>query len=262
MLHCSSAGAVATNRAHRWQSAVCAAHPLEEGTHYAEFTLLKLPEFDWNAEWGGPRGVAHSATYMGLVGAGFDVAGGGVASTSAECWMLSTSKYARMDGPSDDFRRKHPDYVLDSWNLHDFERDKYSPSIRIYEGDTVGLLLDLGQRTLSVYLNGFRLGVIVAPWIKPCIGDCVWDSDGSWKRDRVRAGELRGPLRWVVDVGGGSSWRIERKPPPPAPTDAETAAEIAMCTEWHESLGLEPAPAPEWVEHLDDSGVPHGEWGD
>ena len=73
----------------------------------------------------------------------------------------------------------------------------------IKPGDVVGLLLDLGQRTLSVYLNGARRGVMVAPGMK--------DQDGE------AVASLAGPLRWAVDVGLGASVRIERKAPPPSP---------------------------------------------
>ena len=78
--------------------------------------------------------------------------------------------------------------------------------------DTVGLLLDLGQRTLSVYLNGSRRGVMAAP-----------------RMHRMAVGELSGPLRWAVEVSGGASVRIERglAPPPPSPTEAEVAAAVA-----------------------------------
>ena len=70
--------------------------------------------------------------------------------------------------------------------------------------DTVGLLLDLGQRTLSVYLNGSRRGVMAV-------------------------GELSAPLRWAVEVSGGASVRIERGQAPPTlpPTEAEVAAAVA-----------------------------------
>jgi hypothetical protein len=59
----------------------------------------------------------------------------------------------------------------------------------IKQGDVVGLLLDLGQRTLSVYLNGARRGVMVAPGMKNERGEAV--------------APLAGPLRWVVDVQYG-----------------------------------------------------------
>jgi len=81
----------------------------------------------------------------------------------------------------------------------------------------VGLLLDLGQRTLSVYLNGARRGVMVAPGMK--------DRGGA-------VAPLAGPLRWAVDVGAGASVRIERRPAPgPVPSAEEVAAAVA----WNEA---------------------------
>jgi hypothetical protein len=81
----------------------------------------------------------------------------------------------------------------------------------------VGLLLDLGQRTLSVYLNGARRGVMVAPGMKDTYGQAV--------------APLAGPLRWAVDLYFGASVRIERKPPPPSPAVEEVAAAVA----WNEA---------------------------
>ena len=88
----------------------------------------------------------------------------------------------------------------------------------IKQGDVVGLLLDLGQRTLSMFLNGARRGVMVAPGMKHYRGEAV--------------APLAGPLRWAVDVGGGSWVRIEHKPAPgPVPTEEEVAAAVA----WNEA---------------------------
>jgi hypothetical protein len=88
----------------------------------------------------------------------------------------------------------------------------------IKQGDVVGLLLDLGQRTLSVYLNGARRGVMVAPGMKNSDGDAV--------------APLAGPLRWAVDVYAGASVRIERRPAPgPVPSVEEVAAAVA----WNEA---------------------------
>jgi hypothetical protein len=88
----------------------------------------------------------------------------------------------------------------------------------IKQGDVVGLLLDLGQRTLSVYLNGARRGVMVAPGMKDTRGEAV--------------ASLAGPLRWAVDVGYGASVRIERRPAPgPVPSAEEVAAAVA----WNEA---------------------------
>eukprot|EP01046_Picozoa_sp_COSAG06_P053543 COSAG06_NODE_9285_length_1938_cov_355.874932_1_plen_104_part_00 len=90
----------------------------------------------------------------------------------------------------------------------------------IKQGDVVGLLLDFGQRTLSVYLNGARRGVMVAPGMKNAWGEAV--------------APLAGPLRWAVDVnvGYGGSVRIERRPAPgPVPSAEEVAAAVA----WNEA---------------------------
>ena len=150
------------------QSAVCAEHPMAEGAHYVEMTLLE----------------EGNGALMGVVGQGFDAAGGGMACKSAEGWMLGTSR----------------------GNLNHADRNSNwegMPQREIKQGDVVGLLLDLGQRTLSVYLNGARRGVMVAPGMK--------DDDGG------AVAPLAGPLQWVVDVGFGASVRIERKAPPPSP---------------------------------------------
>ena len=123
------------------------------------------------------------------------------------------------------------------------------PSINV--GDTVGLLLDLGQRTLSAYLNGSRRGVIVAPGIiqEHCIFPfSEWSNSGL-------VGELCGPLHWVADVGGGGSVRIECKPPPPTPTAAELAAEETAFATYQE-LSIAPQPAPEWVYFWNRNGEP------
>ena len=89
----------------------------------------------------------------------------------------------------------------DSFLLHadrPSEWEGMPPEEEIEEGDVVGLLLDLGQRTLSVYLNGARRGVMVAPGMK-------------------MVAPLAGPLRWAVEVGWGVSVSVERKPPPHSP---------------------------------------------
>jgi hypothetical protein len=160
---------VATENGGGYQSAVCAEHPMAEGAHYVEVTLLE-------------KGYA---AMMGVVGQGFDAAGGGMASDSAEGWMLSTD-------------------IGDLCHASNFSTWEGMPQQgEIKQGDVVGLLLDLGQRTLSVYLNGARRGVMVAPGMKDNGGGAV--------------APLAGPLRWAVDVWRGASVRIERKPPPPSP---------------------------------------------
>ena len=163
------AGTVATLERGGFQSAVCAEHPMAEGAHYVEMTLL---------EKGGSYGA-----FMGVVGQGFDAAGGGAACRSAEGWLLGTGSGCLF----------HAGYGSIWEGMPQMDEIK--------QGDVVGLLLDLGQRTLSVYLNGARRGVMVAPGMKNIYGRAV--------------APLAGPLRWAVDVHNGASVRVERKPPPP-----------------------------------------------
>eukprot|EP01046_Picozoa_sp_COSAG06_P041153 COSAG06_NODE_5075_length_3743_cov_574.014544_1_plen_223_part_00 len=175
------AGTVATMGGLSYQSAVCAEHPMVAGAHYVEMTLLK--KGGYGAE-------------MGAVGQGFDAAGGGEASRSAEGWLLSTGGGYLYHARSDSTWQGKPQQG------------------EIKQGDVVGLLLDLGQRTLSVYLNGARRGVMVAPGMKDRRGEAV--------------AALAGPLRWAVDVGGGASVRIARRPAPgPVPSAEEVASAVA-----------------------------------
>eukprot|EP01046_Picozoa_sp_COSAG06_P047980 COSAG06_NODE_7083_length_2640_cov_24.929555_2_plen_183_part_00 len=177
---------MATNDDDGYQSAVCAEHPMVAGAHYVEMTLLEK----------GSYGIA----YMGVVGQGFDAAGGRAAYRSAEGWLLRT-------GYGD---------LCHAGRLSRWEGMPQPGEIK--QGDVVGLLLDLGQRTLSVYLNGARRGVMVAPGMKNSDGDAV--------------APLAGPLRWAVDVYAGASVRIERRPAPgPVPSVEEVAAAVA----WNEA---------------------------
>eukprot|EP01046_Picozoa_sp_COSAG06_P057284 COSAG06_NODE_11117_length_1564_cov_5.673038_1_plen_182_part_00 len=169
-----------------YQSAVCAEHPMVAGAHYVEMTLLEQGSF---------------GAYMGVVGQGFDAAaGGGAASDSAEGWLLGTG-YGYLchgDGTS-------------NWEGMPQEDE-------IKQGGVVGLLLDVGQRTLSLYLNGARRGVMVAPGMKSMFGGAV--------------APLAGPLWWAVDVANDASVRIERRPAPgPVPSAEEVAAAVA----WNEA---------------------------
>ena len=164
------AGAVATKGygGSGWQSAVCAEHLMAEGEHYVEMTLLEKGGY---------------GAWMGVVGQGFDAAGGGRAPMSAEGWLLGTGSGALYHAGTRSNWEGRPQHG------------------EIMQRDVVGLLLDLGQRTLSVYLNGARRGVMVAPGMKDVDGRAV--------------APLAGPLVWAVDVSYGASVRIERKPLPP-----------------------------------------------
>jgi hypothetical protein len=180
------AGTVATSGGGGYQSAVCAEHPMVAGAHYVEMTFLK-------------KGRYSSSALMGVVGQGFDAAGGGWASSSAEGWVLYTVSGS----------------LYHAGNASKWEGMPQRDEIK--QGDVVGLLLDLGQRTLSVYLNGARRGVMVAPGMK--------------NRDGEAVASLAGPLRWAV-VDAGTSVRIERRPAPgPVPSAEEVAAAVA----WNEA---------------------------
>eukprot|EP01052_Picozoa_sp_SAG31_P049719 SAG31_NODE_11019_length_1073_cov_1.766940_2_plen_138_part_01 len=137
---------------------------MADGAHYVEMTLLEKGYGAW----------------MGVVGQGFDAVGGGEARLSAEGWMLSTSRGYLW----------HAGLESNKW-----ERQPQAREIR--QGDVVGLLLDIEQRTLSVYLNGARRGVMVAPGMKNYRGEAV--------------APLVGPLVWAVDVGYGAVVRLEHK---------------------------------------------------
>eukprot|EP01046_Picozoa_sp_COSAG06_P050336 COSAG06_NODE_7951_length_2324_cov_84.087640_2_plen_226_part_00 len=94
----------------------------------------------------------------------------------------------------------------------------------IKQGDVVGLLLDLGQRTLSVYLNGARRGVMVAPGMKnvddevvaPLAGPLRWavNSSGLWWLGAHRAQAAAGT--GAECRGGGGGGRVERSQLPRA----------------------------------------------
>eukprot|EP01046_Picozoa_sp_COSAG06_P041698 COSAG06_NODE_5207_length_3639_cov_20.382486_1_plen_174_part_00 len=163
------------------------------GVHYVEMTLFK------------GRGAA-----MGVVGQRFmrfGAAGGGEASNSVEGWLLDTCYgYLYHAGRGS------------KWEGMPQQDEISSRPREIKQGDVVGLLLDLGQRTLSMYLNGAWRGVMVAPGMK------------NWHGEAVAS--LADPLRWAVDVEGGSSVRIERRPAPgPVPSAEEVAAAVA----WNEA---------------------------
>jgi len=102
----------------------------------------------------------------------------------------------------------------------EYEKGRCFPGCRDWEGrqdsqygDRIGLLLDLGQGSMTVY-NDERLGVIVASG-------------------------LSGPYCWAVELGSitDSSARIEVVEAPPPPT----AVELAASKEWRRGhIGLPP----------------------
>ena len=60
-------------------------------------------------------------------------------------------------------------------------------------------MLDVGAGTLAVYANGRRLGTLVQP--------------GMTNNDGKPVAPLRPPLRWAVEVGGGSQVAIDGPAP-------------------------------------------------
>ena len=193
------AGTVATKDSadSKYQSAVCAEHPMVAGAHYMEMTLLEHGD----------------GAMMGVVGQGFDAAGSGAANKSAKGWLLSGAANESAEGwlVSTSYGYLCHAYDYSNW-------EGMPQPLEIKQGDAVGLLLDLGQRTLSMYLNGARRGVMVAPGMKNGEGEAL--------------ALLAGPLRWAVDFGRGDSVRIERRPAPgPVPSAEEVAAAVA----WNEA---------------------------
>lgn len=200
---------------------VCAAgwahsvQPMTAGVHYAEFTFLEK----------GRYGFAE----MGVVGE----------RTATGCrynpeWMLRPHMYCR----SEQFplRRDELTSYLDTplylgvtggGSRQDYEHScEGMPQFgELQKGDAVGLRLDFGQRTLSVYLNGSYRSVIMAPG--------MWHGCGCGCGNWGPMSRITGPLRWAVRVQPlgahpyGALVRIERKPPPPPPTRAVVVAAVA-----------------------------------
>ena len=153
------------------------------GVHYVEMTLLDK--------------VHGLHAKMGVVrhfnGQGFNAATGGYAHQQG--WLLDTA-----DG-----------------NLCYYStRGRWAgmpQSNEIKQGDVVGLLLDLEQRTLSAFLNGARLGVMAAPGMKniydPVDGPSAplcWavELDGRFHLGAHRA---QAAARAGADCGGGGGGR-------------------------------------------------------
>lgn len=154
------------------------------GTHYVEVTVVEKAHPTAANAKRGPFGTDR----MGLVGEDFNAVGGGIATTSEDGWLLSTHLGAF---------------------VHDSQPGVWYGMVKVGDikaGDVVGLLLDLGQRKLSVYVNGVWRGVMVAPGMKTYYGEVV--------------APLVGPLMWAVLVDSGdessTSVRIVCKPPPPS----------------------------------------------
>jgi hypothetical protein len=129
-------GALATARGGSYQSVVCGDAPMATGRHFVELTVVAGGGF-YRGSW-----------MAGVIGEGFDPAGGGTAHEHVQGW-LGGSSYGSLrtgaEGGGGDWEGQCT-----------FE-----------DGDCVGLLLDLGAGSLAVYLNGERLGLMVREGIAP-----------------------------------------------------------------------------------------------
>ena len=72
---------------------------------------------------------------------------------------------------------------------------------RFKTGDTIGLLLDCGAGSLTVFKNGTRLGEAVA-------------AGAHGLRAAAADVATHGGLCWCADLGGASSVRVARQPVP------------------------------------------------
>ena len=153
----SEGGGVATKAGHgdyTFRVAATAVPMVGGGRYHATFTVLKYVGY----------------TLFGLIRPGFFVEGGAFAHDVEGHMFYSTGSGRRSPGPIE----------TTAWEgMEDAD-----------EGDTIGLLLDLDEGTLSVYKNGERLGVM--------------------------ARELKGEYVWACSMGSeGDSCRIASAPMPP-----------------------------------------------
>ena len=110
----------------------------------------------------------------------------------------------------------------------------------VEEGDVVGLLLDLDAGSLVVFLNGRRCGTMIERGMTIMGNQVDWQglpaaappslsaSAATAASNHVtgpQVAPLRGPLRWVVDLGGGSRVKIHggtTLQPLPIPSEAQS----------------------------------------
>jgi hypothetical protein len=177
-----------------YSSAVCGAHEMRRGRHYATFTL---------------RTYSRIHACLGVVGVGFDPTGpddGGDAdaSNAPHGWMLFTGngylfnagRMSEWEGQPQLEELEEGDVVV---RLHPFALLRMRLTLLCA---TQGMLLDCDTATLTVWVNGERKGVAVRPGMTNLDGDPV--------------PRLEGPLRWAVDLSSCASVLIEGPLPPPA----------------------------------------------
>ena len=166
-----------------YQPAVCDCAPMRDGVHYAEFTI------------NGPN----SFGYVGVVDGRFDPSASTAQNSRPACndqsgatWMLNfSSGHLCHGGPSPMAAIRRIEQ-----NLDDFGVCHPPGCFNNGQGEPVGLLLDLNQGSMTVYVNGRRIG------------------------EAVPSGSLVGPLYWAADINchtdsrSHSAVTITRKSPP------------------------------------------------
>ena len=165
------------------QPAVCDCAPMRDGVHYAEFTD------------NGPT----TNLYIGVVDGRFDPSASTAQSRRpahqdqvGSTWMLNfSSGHLCHAGPSPMAAIRRIEQNLDDCGFY------HQPGcFNNGQGEPVGLLLDLNQGSMTVYVNGRRI------------------------REAVPSGSLVGPLYWAADIychtdsRSHSAVTITRKPPP------------------------------------------------
>eukprot|EP01048_Picozoa_sp_COSAG05_P022664 COSAG05_NODE_4618_length_1436_cov_1.996260_1_plen_282_part_00 len=114
-------------------------------------------------------------------------------------------------------------------------------------------MVDMEQRTLTVYLNGRRCGVMVGPHNVASDLKAVDVARGTPVRGATGGANLvaplSGPLRFAIDIPVGSSVRIERQPSNAvAEQDASSprrAWELRMMAYQKQRFERPPTPTPE-----------------
>jgi len=87
---------------------------------------------------------------------------------------------------------------------------------KVTRGDVVGLLLDFDARTVAVYKNGERTGLVVQPYMFSV-------DHGKLQRGSTGTDGEPVPLRWCADLNIRASVRIDGPKPPPVVTAADLA---------------------------------------
>ena len=132
------------------------------------------------------------------------------------------------DMPHDWLIETHPDRgsgKLECRNVNDTPTGRASwPGMMkrgdVKTGDVVGLLLDIEQGTLAVYLNGERRGLMVQPGMTMACRHVGGYRDATVRKPVPSLGRS---LRWSVELGYGSTVRVNGPLPPPSVAEAERA---------------------------------------